>query len=255
MGNNTVDTNLLDEYTFELPVGYRDGKGNFHKTVTLTEMTGKVESAMMDKKVRNNMGKMLTTLIEGIVEQVGDMPRVLKQDIRLLSVPDRDYLALKNYQLTTGDDIEWEEECPHCKAINVVRTDLSELEVIYLKEGEAERIKVELPKGIKTPEGFAKTLYFNAPTGIVQETIMETLAEDPTLAMSTTYSMSCAEIEGLKSWTPETFQNLTKKDRTVIRDTLGDIHAGVDLNIECKCHECREEFSGVVPFNRLLMGE
>lgn len=255
MGNNTVEAALLDDYTYELPTGYRDAKGNLHKTVTMTEMTGAVESKMMDKKNRENIAKMLTVLIEGVVEQVGDMPKFLKQDARLLSVPDRDFIAFKNYQLTSGDDIEWEEECPHCREGNVVRADLSEIDITYLTEEQAERIKVELHKGIKTPEGYAKTLYFNFPNGVIQESIFDFLVDDPTLAMSTTYSMACVEIEGLTRWTPETFQNLTKRDLKIIRDELGKQKAGVDFTVECKCHNCKQEFQGAIPFNRLLMGE
>lgn len=255
MGNNTVDTTTLDEYTFELPTGYRDPKGNFHKTVTLTEMTGKVESAMMATKTRNSVPKMLTALIEGIVENLGDMPRFHKQDARLLSVPDRDFIALKNYQLTSGDDIEWEEECPNCRAINLVRADLSELDIDYLTEEETKDIVVELPNGIKTPEGRAKVLHLAFPTGIVQEQIFPILSEDPTLAISTTFSMACHEIEGLERWTPETFQELTKRDRKALQDALAEIKAGVDFNVKCTCHDCDQKFDGAIPFNRLLMGE
>lgn len=252
---NTKTLENLAENQFELPVGFTDKNGVFHKTFTLQEMTGKVDEAIADRKVRTNPGKMVTELINGVVTQIGDI-KMDKMIARQLSNPDRDYILLMNYLYSLGETIEWEDVCPVCREKMQVELEVANINVNYMTEDEPRILELELPRGIKHPVTgeLHKHIKVSLPNGMVQERVFGTVAKNPNAALTMILQLCTEEIKGMSTWDIETFQNMSKRDRKFVNEAIDSVQVGADMFAELECPECGHEFKSTVPLME-LMGE
>jgi T4 bacteriophage base plate protein len=242
----------LGEDVFELPVGIKID-GVFHKTFTLTEMTGAVEEKLMDKKVRTNGGKVMTEAVFGVLETLGNLKKVNKNTVQQMFTVDRDYILLMSYKNSIDDVIEMTETCPHCGTKNDITINVDDIEVNYLAEDEERILEFELPKGVKDGEGkYHKKMKLSFPTGMVQETIFKQVQENPVAGISSMLSFICEDIEGMEHWNPDTFRNLTVRDRKFIQKKVNEIQLGPDLSPKVDCSSCGEEFFAVISATTLL---
>lgn len=109
-------TAAAGEYTFTLPKGYTDEKGELHREVTLREITGSDQEAMLNPQFKNNPARMLTALLARVIARLGTLEN---KDIgthvtgRMLK-SDRDFLILKLRQIDAGPEMDIDVECPSC---------------------------------------------------------------------------------------------------------------------------------------------
>jgi hypothetical protein len=61
-------------------------------------MTGFVDEAISDAKIRTNPGKMVTEALHGVTTKIGTMKSVSKDTIRNLTNVDRDFMLLMNHK-------------------------------------------------------------------------------------------------------------------------------------------------------------
>ena len=102
---------------FTLPKGYVDENGQAHREVTMREITGADQEAMLAPQLRNNPAKMLTTLLARVILQMGDLEGG-KVDTRVTAAmfkSDRDFLIMKLKEIDSGPDLEIDVECPDCQ--------------------------------------------------------------------------------------------------------------------------------------------
>ena len=251
--NERTIKEVLDTDEFELPIGYVDSNGNFHKTVKLQEMTGEVEEAIADAKVRTNGAKIITEAISGVVERLGSMKKFTKNDARNLYVADRDFIILMNHKVSIGDEIEWTEECPRCNGRFDITVEIDNIPIKYATQDEPKIIEIELPNGIKDAEGKVyKKLKVSYPTGMVQERIFPLLQQNPSQAVTQMLALITEDIEGLSHWNYETFRKMTKKDRKAISDALAEKKIGADMNPEVQCASCGYKYKTTIPVMTLL---
>jgi hypothetical protein len=245
---------VLDTDEFELPIGI-EINGEFHKTVKLKEMTGKVEEAIADSKVRNNGGKVITEAINGVIEQLGSLKKHNKNMVRNMYSVDRDYLLLMNHLVSIDDHVKYDDICPSCGGKSEINVNIEDIPVSYLQEDEPKVISLELPRGVKDAEGNVyKKIKVSFPTGVVQERIFNLLQQNPNQAITQMLAFICEDIEGLSHWNPDTFANMTKRDRKFISEELGKVEVGADLTPEVSCANCGHEYKSVIPV-RTLLGE
>lgn len=255
MPQNEPTIEKLPEGTFELPIGYTDLKGDFHKTFTLKPMTGVTEEAMLNKKIRNNTSKVLTALIAGVVDGMGTVKKFKVEDAKALYNPDRDYILIQNYINSIAEEAEWTEKCPRCEELNHLSVDMTKIPVTYLTEEDEKTFKVTLPNGIKDSEGvYHKELTLGIPDGFTQEGFIAQMQENLSRAITFLMSSTTEEIEGMERWNEEHFRALTMKDRKAIQDAFSQITAGPDLTVATECAHCSHEYNTTIPVN-LLMGE
>lgn len=251
--NQKTITEILDVNEFELPVGYTDSEGTFHKTVKLQEMTGYVDEAMADAKVRSNPGKMITEALFGVVESIGTMKKVKKDDIKSLKSQDRDFLLLMNHKVSIGDDVEYDEECESCRNRFTVEGKIDSVPVTYAEKGEFDEIKLTLPNGFKNASGQVfKEMSVSLADGRVQEMLAQVAQENPAKAETMLLSHITEEIKGMDFWNFETFQKLGKKDRRHITKEISKIKVGADIALNVTCPSCGKEQKSVIPMPTLL---
>jgi len=255
MPTNEPTIKPLPEGTFQLPIGFTEPNGTVHKTFSLKPMTGRVEEAMSDKKIRTNMGAIVTALIHGVIEMDSLGRKFTKLDAKGLKNPDRDFIIYQNYLNSIGETAEWQEKCPACGEIHNLSVDMSGLEVTYLEDNDPQEFKVTLPHGVEDSEGkLHKELTLSIPDGFAQELFIKELQENPARAVSTLMSQTTENIEGMASWNVDHFRDLSKKDRNIVQKAFTQIEAGVNFDVATECPHCSHEYGTQVPINQ-LMGE
>jgi hypothetical protein len=112
MANDAVKT----EFTFELPKGYVDEKGQTHREVTMREITGGDQEAMLNPQLRNNPAKMLTALLARVITKLGTLEgRQVDSTVTAnMFKSDRDFLILKLKEIDSGPEMDIDVECPDC---------------------------------------------------------------------------------------------------------------------------------------------
>ena len=104
------------EYTYELPKGYVDKDGTLHKEVTLREITGADQEAMLNPQLKNNPARMLTALLARVIVKLGtlDKAKIDTSVTTSMFKSDRDFLIMKLKEIDSGPDMEIDVECPEC---------------------------------------------------------------------------------------------------------------------------------------------
>lgn len=243
----------LGENEFVLPVGLEGKDGAIHRVVRLIPMTGETEEAVADPKVRDNGGKIITALLESVVDKIGTLPRVNKDIIRDLTTIDRDFLLLKNRQVSLGDKVTYMDTCPHCRAKNEVNVDLSNIEAKYLESEEQRELTFELPNGyLDASQNLHKEITITLPTGMVQERVAQIVRSNPAQATTTMLQLITKRLGTLEFINPDVFKKMTKKDRDYISNQLSKMEVGVKFDTEVPCSDCGSEFSTSIPLQSLL---
>lgn len=251
--NERTIKEALADNEFELPIGYTDKDGNFHKTVILKEMTGLVDEAISDAKIRSNPGKMVTEALHGVTEKLGTMKNVSKDAIRNLTNTDRDFMLVMNHKVSIGDTIEWNETCPSCNSKFDATIDIDKLSIKYMTEDEPKELTLELPRGVEDAEGkLYKKIRVSLPTGAVQERVIPLVQQNPSQAITQLLVQITEDIEGLSHWNFETFQRMTKKDRNYIGKEVNKTEVGVNLNPMVSCASCGHAYESTIPVMTLL---
>ena len=111
-----ADDAVKTDYTFELPKGYVDEKGQTHREVTLREITGADQEAMLNPQLRNNPAKMLTALLARVITKLGMLEgRQVDAGVTAgMFKSDRDFLILKLKEIDSGPEMDIDVECPDC---------------------------------------------------------------------------------------------------------------------------------------------
>lgn len=113
MNNTEV---VRTEYTYELPKGYVDRNGTLHREVTLREITGADQEAMLSPQLKNNPARMLTALLARVIVKMGtlDKSKIDTSVTADMFKSDRDFLIMKLKEIDSGPDMEIDVECPEC---------------------------------------------------------------------------------------------------------------------------------------------
>lgn len=248
---NVVES--LEENEFILPVGYEDKEGIIHKKVRLTPMTGETEEAISDPKIRDNGGKVISALLESVIESIGTIPRITKDVVKDLTVVDRDFLLLKSRLVSMGESVEYVDNCPHCKAKNDINVNISNIETKYL-ENDTDREKTfMLPIGYRDSNGVAhKEITIRIPTGRVQESVAQVVRVNPAQATTAMLQLITVRLGTLDFINPDVFKKMTKKDRDYISNQLSSMEVGVKFDSEVICSSCGASFTTSIPLMSLL---
>lgn len=248
-----VSNDYLEENEFRLPVGFVDSEGRLHETIKLRPMTGETEEAIADPKVRDNGGKLVTELIFSVTERVGAVKKVNKDVIRQLTIADRDFVLLKNRQVSMGDDVNYVDQCPHCRGKNEVYVNLSNIKTKYLGKEDSREMTFDLVNGVRNSAGvMCKKITIQMPNGVVQERIAPIAKVNPAQATTAMLQLITKKIEGLDFLNPDVFKRMTKRDRDHVSKKLAEFEAGVEMASTVTCAECGAEFTSQIPMVSLL---
>jgi hypothetical protein len=238
----------------ELTVGYQDEEGNVHKFCTLTELTGEVEEKMADRKIADNMGKIVTVYLAGIMTSLEGIRKVTKEVLQKFSTIDRDFLTVMAYKVNHWDDpvIKWKHDCPVCNTPNDIKVDVDDINVKFMSIDEPRIFTRELIRGINYKDELHKSFSFVLPTGEMLERIFPITRQNPAYAQSVLMQMMVTKLGTLEMIPVEVFQKATKIDRDFIGKCVSELELGVDLGVVYSCSGCMKEHTVNVPVTALL---
>lgn len=249
----TENTIVLGVDEHELPVGIMID-GVFHKTFKLRDMTGKAEEAINDKKINKDVSKVITELLLNVVESIGTVTNINRNIIKQLTIADREYMIIKNYKQSIGDDLEWQANCPSCNSkFDITINDVNDIKTYFLGSNEPKTFKCTLPVGYTDEFGVKHTeLEFSMSDGFVQEQFLKVVKENTSKAISTLYSMTCEKFGTMQNWNPKIFASLIKKDRKAIEKAIEELEVGAETFVKTECPDCGSEHDYTIPLLKLL---
>lgn len=249
---------LEETYTFDLPYGVKDESGTIHTEVEMIEMTGAVDEAISRPDVRTNIGKIVGAVLGVCLKRIGTLtPQKVgkskwEQIITNMYMGDRDFIMFKLREITYGNDLDLDLQCPHCQSkfrhIVELATDIE----IQMPQGEPDRIAFELPRGIKNKDGVVVTDgYLKLPTGFDQEQMDSLLRKNPGQANTTLLTRAVKELGDIEL-SSMVIRNLNKRDRDFLVQHLAENMFGPKMVLDVVCPSCNESFdTGVNPVNFL----
>ncbi len=230
-----------------LPIGYCDPEtGQLHRQVTLRKLTGKEEALLVDARLRNNGGKLITALLVNCVTAIEGVERVNATVISRLCSGDRNFLLLELRRLTFGDDMEAHYRCPRCQAATTLWEDLSQLPVRATDNGSLPEIAVTLQDGYQDSDGtWQYELVFALPNGEDEEVASGRSDPNPTRQRDALLARCLKQVGDLeprriRAMGPRILADLSMADRRLIQKAMDDQAPGPDLTREVMCSQCGE---------------
>lgn len=232
-----------------LLAGYTDENGVKHTTFSYREMTGKDEEAINKADVRANPARIMITLAERCVTEIGSLTKKevgavkWSQIIRELYAGDLDYINFKIRELSKGKEVTFKHVCPHCRKelTTVVSTD-----EFTIKEfnGEAE-VPFELIRGIRDRNGNVhKTGTIRPINGYDRELVLPIFKKNNSTAISLLMTRVMKFDDGYPV-TQDDVTNMSLKDRDIIQDIMESMTFGINIDdVDITCTNCGEYLTG-----------
>jgi hypothetical protein len=226
----------------ELPCGVLQN-GVINRSFELKELTGSAISAISDKAVRRNYGKVVDTVLQHCVVNVGgsNASLGLLQD---LLVADRDFLVMRARAMSLGKDVRAEIQCPKCEKMLNLQFDISISEIMELEEsdfyrkGDLRIFKVVNPVNKKEAE-------FKYPTGKEQILVSPISAENPIAGNYRLLSECLLKYGDAEGPFGSNFcDDLKLNELNALTDAFLDKMAGPDLELSVTCEYCANVFTG-----------
>lgn len=249
----------FDTTTFELEVGYTDENGTTHKEVEIREITGYDEEQLAKAEVRQNVGKLMTTLLASVVVRIGELtPKDMNKTkwekvFRSLPMGDRDTCIKEIRVFTNGEELELNLKCEGCKSKITHFADLVEDIETRSLEVDALEVPFTLPKGIKNKEGQVfKEGTLRLVTGEDQEALDATARKNPGAANTELIARVVNEISGYGKIGLSDVRGMSVRDREYLIKLVNKYQFGPKFEISFSCPSCGEEIeTGVHPVNFL----
>jgi hypothetical protein len=239
--------------TVTLPVGL-DGEVN---AVVLRKLTGNEEALLVEPRLRQNGGKLITALLASCV-RMADGDKLSPATARALTSADRNYLLLELRRLTFGDELEARYHCPRCREPMLVLEDLGALEVRTLADGAEEETVVELEDGYCDPSGDVHhELVFGLATGEDEEAAGTRRDGNPSRQRDALLARCLRRVGDLEPHRVEALgsrilADLSMSDRRLIQQALDAAAPGPVLVRTIVCGTCDEEFRALLDMTRFF---
>jgi hypothetical protein len=224
-------------YTFQLPGGLRV-EGQVVRDVVVDEMTGIDEENIANPALSGNGGKIMTTLLAGVVKSIGGKTAT-QEMVRNLLIGDRDFLMLKLRVITSGKDYQTQVECPKCASKFTIEVDLDEIEIRKLADDKDVVVPFKLLKGYRDPKGVLhKEGLLKLPTGVEQEYLSSEVARNMAVATTHLLTKCCQRLGDLEFITNDVMRVLSTKDREIMAVALRNSMPGPIMETNVACPTC-----------------
>jgi T4 bacteriophage base plate protein len=257
---------------FILPGGYLLPDGSRHQMVKLRQLTGREEEMILDAdgiavngnndndyndNNKNNIVTLLTHILTNCIESIGPLKEINADVVRQLLICDRDYLLLKLSQITLGDRIDAQTQCPNesCKKpmhidfnlrdINVQRKDIGKgIYSIRLSPRASCRDRKN-NNDVKHSE-----IQFRLPNIADQEEVAEELYKEKkneSKALTKLLQRCLIRVGNISEIDEDLIYSLPMLARREIDLKMQKVSPKVDLRIHVKCPECGMDYTS--PFD------
>lgn len=221
------------------------------RTFSFREMTGRDEEAINKPDIRSNGGKLINTLLERTVIDIGGLTRKelgsskWGELIRSMTGADLDYMAMKVRQLSKGNEITFTHTCPNCKTKLKTIVGIDEFPIILFNGNFT--YPFELPgRGYKDAKGVVhKTGTLRQLTGLDREIVFPLFRKNSASATTMLLTRLMSFDDGAVVFNDKVAE-MSLRDREYLENLIKDNVFGLDTNLELTCDVCGEDISGQV---------
>jgi hypothetical protein len=165
---------------------------------------------------------------------IGDIPSpMIDRVIPEMTQGDRIFLLLAIRRATLGDEMPFITKCPACEHESQLTVDLSELDVVPMKDSRVRAYDVTLPKS-------GQVVRMKVLTGKGEDAISK--ASNRGKDIITTAIFCRVESIDEKPVTMADLKKLSLSDRNFLREQWEEAEGGVDTEIEVECPSCDHEY-------------
>lgn len=232
-----------------LLAGYVDKDGTLHTNFTYREMNGKDEEAISKADVRANGAKVVNTIVERCVVQIGTLTKKecgarWGTIVRELLGGDLDYMAFKIRELSKGKEVEFNHKCPNCgsKLTTIINTDEFNIKPFMGQSA----INFTLARGYKDAKGdIHKEGVMRLPNGFDREIVTPLFKKNPSTATTMLLTRLVAFNDGALV-TQNNMNEMTLRDREILEKIIKENTFGIDSSLEIVCSSCGQDISGEI---------
>jgi hypothetical protein len=225
--------------------------GSRHLDAQVRPLTGLDEEFLLDGAVELAPAARATALLARCVLRLGPVDPVREDDIRALTIGDREALLLDVHQLTFGDRIQSTVSCPSCGE----RLDLdflsSDVRVPTRPEATSSyEVRLEMDDG-------AYRIRFRLPTGADQEAAVAAVADDIVTGVQTGVHVlleRCVE-EVRRDETPIRVGDLPPPLIAALSECVAECDPQAEVELVSECLACRHSFRTLLDAGAFLFQE
>lgn len=220
---------ILGDGRFKLPVPHVMENGTSIEEVTIKEISGNEEEIMMKKDISNNVGLVVTSVVDGVVKEL------TRKEVQRMLTGNRDFCFIAACYLSFADENNENlvvSICPECKKPKIkFLTKIPELKIISTGITNDQEVKGKFPKSKKI---------FNSilSTGEIQEKLSRIDSDNMGVIITQAMELCVKSIEGEKYLDKRLFKNMPSKDRFGYMKEMEKYMSGVDTEFEVDCPTC-----------------
>ena len=213
--------------TFDLPGGYTSPAGEIAWTAEVRELNGRDEEQIAKT---TTLIKALNVVLSRGLTKVGDFP-VDDMLLNNMLAGDRDYVLMRIYAATFGEDVTTTRFCPDCQRNTEVSLNLlKDVKVRELDDPSDRRFTVQCSVG---------PVVVDLPTGHTQKLLMasidKSVAELSTILLENTVT----SINGNQTLGRSSVLELSIRDRRLINEVIAERSPGPQMqDASAACSQC-----------------
>jgi len=249
---------------FILPGGIILPDGTRYQVVKLRQLTGREEEMILDAEAdnnnnNNNITALLTQILTNCIESIGPLKEINSDIVRQLLICDRDYLLLKLRQITFGNRIDAQVQCPNesCRKPMHIDFDLKNITVQRKDIGNGVYSLRLSPlasnrdsKNNNNNDVKRSDIEFRLPNVADQEEIAEELYKEKkneSKALTKLLQRCLIRVGNASEIDENLVYSLPILARREIDQKMQEYSPKVDLRIHMQCPQCKMDFTS--PFD------
>jgi hypothetical protein len=227
---------MMETLDVALPIGFAI-KNKWYKNARLRPLTGTDEEAIREIARFQLPVERITTLLTRCLMNLGPKSPIDFDDVRALTVGDRDALLLHLRCLTYGDKIQSVLTCPNSKCREKMDVDLTIGDILVSPN----RIARRTYETVISANGTTYEVKFRLPTGADQEAIAE-LARHDSNAASTSLLQRCIKEIRRNGTKVESKNNLPFAMAELLSKRMAELDPQADISLNLHCPACKQSF-------------
>jgi hypothetical protein len=246
----------MEEMICTLPGGWVDAKGEVHREVIFSPLTGREEALLADNK--QNRASQVTAILNRCIRRIGTVAPVSESIVHNLLIADRDFLLLKLREATFGSRVQATIPCPWPDCGEKVDIDflIDDIPVISsVEKGPLFTMSLSPQAAFLENEETYRELVFRLPIGADQELLSPRLVENESLALAELLAQCIQRIGPVEIASSAQIERLSPLARMEIEQEMLRLAPKIELNMDVNCPECRRIFTAPFDLQDFFFGE
>jgi len=232
---------MTEEYTvdIELLCGVLNEDGSIEKSCTIKAMTGGLRKKISQPEYRKNGIKVIDAVLDACIISIGKNPFVASREKKRMLMADSDFLMMKIRQLSLGNEVSMQLQCPSCDTKWNAELHIDEIECFSIPEDNVEIIDGRRAFKIDT-EHWKKCVMFY-PNREDQAIIAKIAMNNPTQAAYSLYGRMLHLRDNKEVDDSEFMKEIDKMPLMIIDELTNEINGilpGVESTHEAECPGC-----------------